>query len=40
MSQETIVAEVSAVIAARHPDWAEREWVHMAIERLCAERPL
>jgi glyoxylase-like metal-dependent hydrolase (beta-lactamase superfamily II) len=40
MSQETIVAEVSAVVAARHPDWAEREWVHMAIECLWAERPL
>lgn len=39
MSQETIVAEVSAVIAARHPDWAEREWVYMASNASARSAP-
>lgn len=39
MSQETLVAEVSALIVARHPEWPGREWLHMAVDCMCAEHP-
>lgn len=37
MSQETIVAEVTAVMLQRHPDWAGREWIAPGVGCLCAE---
>ncbi|MFF2549380.1 MBL fold metallo-hydrolase [Nocardia sp. NPDC058058] len=37
VSQETIIAEVRAIVLARHPEWAGREWIENGIGCLCAE---
>ena len=39
MSQETIVAEVRAVLIERHPEWTGREWIDTAVACLCSEHP-
>jgi glyoxylase-like metal-dependent hydrolase (beta-lactamase superfamily II) len=39
MSEETIVAEVTAALVERHPDWAGREWIDKGVGCLCAEHP-
>jgi glyoxylase-like metal-dependent hydrolase (beta-lactamase superfamily II) len=37
MSEETITAEVSALMIERHPDWAGQEWIEKGVGCLCAE---
>ncbi len=37
MSEETIVAEVSALMIERHPDWSGQEWIQPGVGCLCAE---
>ncbi|WP_245996485.1 hypothetical protein [Streptomyces armeniacus] len=37
MSEETIVAEVSALMLERHPEWTGREWLDPRTRCLCAE---
>jgi len=37
MPPETIVEEVTAVMLARHPDWAGREWIDKGVGCLCSE---
>ncbi|MFB7723060.1 MBL fold metallo-hydrolase [Nocardia sp. NPDC056100] len=37
VSEATIIAEVRAIMLARHPDWAGREWIENGIGCLCAE---
>jgi len=37
MSQETIVEEVRALMIARHPDWAAREWIASGVGCFCSE---
>ena len=37
MSEQTIVAEVTAVLLDRHPEWAGREWIEKGVGCLCAE---
>jgi glyoxylase-like metal-dependent hydrolase (beta-lactamase superfamily II) len=37
MSEETIAAEVSALMIARHPEWAGQEWIEKGVGCLCAE---
>ncbi|WP_188197321.1 MBL fold metallo-hydrolase [Nonomuraea sp. SYSU D8015] len=37
MSEETIVEEISALMIARHPEWAGREWIEKGVGCLCAE---
>jgi glyoxylase-like metal-dependent hydrolase (beta-lactamase superfamily II) len=39
MSEETIVAEVTAALVERHPDWVGREWIDKGVGCLCAEHP-
>ncbi|SDM97445.1 Glyoxylase, beta-lactamase superfamily II [Lentzea albidocapillata subsp. violacea] len=34
---DEIVAEVTAVLAERHPEWAGREWIEPGVGCLCAE---
>jgi glyoxylase-like metal-dependent hydrolase (beta-lactamase superfamily II) len=38
-SEEDVIAEVSAVLVKRHPDWEGREWLAPGISCLCSERP-
>jgi glyoxylase-like metal-dependent hydrolase (beta-lactamase superfamily II) len=37
MSQETIVAEVEALMTERHPEWAGQEWIEKGVGCFCAE---
>jgi glyoxylase-like metal-dependent hydrolase (beta-lactamase superfamily II) len=37
MGDEAIVAEVSALMAERHPEWDGREWIDKGVGCLCAE---
>lgn len=37
MSQATIIEEVRAVLVARHPEWAGREWIDTAVACLFSE---
>jgi glyoxylase-like metal-dependent hydrolase (beta-lactamase superfamily II) len=37
MSQETIVAEVEALMIERHPEWAGQEWIEKGVGCFCAE---
>ncbi len=37
MSEETIAPEVSALMIARHPEWAGQEWIQKGVGCLCAE---
>jgi glyoxylase-like metal-dependent hydrolase (beta-lactamase superfamily II) len=37
LSQETIVAEVTALMIERHPEWAGQEWIEKGVACLCAE---
>lgn len=39
MSEETIVAEVRALMINRHPEWAGREWIDLGVGCFCAEHP-
>jgi hypothetical protein len=39
MSQETIVAEVEALMIERHPEWAGQEWIEKGVGCFCAEHP-
>ncbi len=39
MSEETIAAEVSALMIERHPEWAGQEWIEKGVGGLCAEHP-
>ena len=38
VSEETIVAEVKALMIERHPEWAGRDWIEKGVRCLCAER--
>lgn len=37
MNEQTIAAEVRAVMIARHPDWDGQEWIEKGVGCLCAE---
>ncbi|MFD8917779.1 MBL fold metallo-hydrolase [Streptomyces sp. NPDC059569] len=37
--EETIVAEISALMIERHPDWEGREWIEKGVSCLCSEHP-
>lgn len=37
MGFDEIVAEVTAVLVERHPEWAGREWIESGVGCLCAE---
>ncbi|MFJ6900628.1 MBL fold metallo-hydrolase [Streptomyces hokutonensis] len=37
MTQDTITAEVRAVLTERHPEWAGHEWIDTAVACLCME---
>jgi len=37
MNEQTIAAEVSALMIERHPEWAGREWIASGVGCLCAE---
>ncbi|WP_214110140.1 MBL fold metallo-hydrolase [Acrocarpospora catenulata] len=37
MSEETIVAEVRALMIERHPEWAGRDWIEKGVGCFCAE---
>jgi glyoxylase-like metal-dependent hydrolase (beta-lactamase superfamily II) len=37
MSQETIVAEVKALMIERHPEWSGQDWIDKGVACLCAE---
>jgi hypothetical protein len=37
MSEETIAAEVSALMIDRHPEWSGQEWIEKGVGCLCAE---
>ncbi|MGP3924635.1 MBL fold metallo-hydrolase [Streptomyces sp. 8N616] len=37
MSEETIAAEVSALMIERHPEWAGQDWIEKGVGCLCAE---
>jgi glyoxylase-like metal-dependent hydrolase (beta-lactamase superfamily II) len=39
MSEQTIVEEVSALMIARHPEWAGQEWIEKGVGCLCSEHP-
>ena len=39
MSQATIVEEVQSLMIARHPDWADREWIASGVGCFCSEHP-
>jgi glyoxylase-like metal-dependent hydrolase (beta-lactamase superfamily II) len=39
MPQETIVAEVKALMIQRHPEWAGQDWIEKGVGCLCAEHP-
>jgi glyoxylase-like metal-dependent hydrolase (beta-lactamase superfamily II) len=39
MDEQTIVAEVTALMIERHPQWAGREWIERGVGCLCAEHP-
>ncbi|MCX2949225.1 MBL fold metallo-hydrolase [Lentzea sp. NEAU-D7] len=36
---DEIVAEVTAVLVERHPEWAGRQWIEPGVGCLCAEQP-
>ena len=37
MTEETIVAEVRALMIERHPEWAGQEWIEKGVGCFCAE---
>jgi len=37
MTEETIVAEVEALMIERHPEWAGQEWIEKGVGCFCAE---
>ncbi|MGW6769570.1 MBL fold metallo-hydrolase [Streptomyces sp. NPDC055037] len=37
--EETIAAEISALMIERHPDWEGREWIEKGVSCLCSEHP-
>lgn len=37
MSEETIVAEVKALVIERHPEWSGRDWIEKGVGCLCTE---
>jgi glyoxylase-like metal-dependent hydrolase (beta-lactamase superfamily II) len=39
MGQETIVAEVRALMIERHPEWAGQDWIEKGVGCFCAEHP-
>ena len=39
MPQETIVAEVKALMIERHPEWAGQDWIEKGVGCFCAEHP-
>jgi hypothetical protein len=39
MDEQTIVAEITALMIDRHPQWAGREWIERGVSCLCAEHP-
>jgi glyoxylase-like metal-dependent hydrolase (beta-lactamase superfamily II) len=39
VTEETIVAEVRALMIERHPEWAGREWIDKGVGCFCAEHP-
>ncbi|MEU1670984.1 MBL fold metallo-hydrolase [Streptomyces roseifaciens] len=40
MSEDSIVAEVRALLAERHPEWAGQEWIERGVACLCTEHSL
>ncbi len=39
VTEETIVAEVRALMIERHPEWAGQEWIDKGVGCFCAEHP-
>jgi glyoxylase-like metal-dependent hydrolase (beta-lactamase superfamily II) len=39
MAQETIVAEVKALMIERHPEWAGQDWIEKGVGCFCTEHP-
>lgn len=39
MSEQTIAEELTALMTARHPEWAGREWIEKGVGCLCSEHP-
>ena len=39
MNEETIVAEVKALMIERHPEWAGHDWIEKGVDSFCAEHP-
>ena len=39
MNEETIVAEVKALMIERHPEWAGQDWIEKGVDSFCAEHP-
>jgi len=37
MNEETIVAEVKALMIGRHPEWAGQEWIGKGVACFCTE---
>ena len=37
VGEETIVAEVTALMIEGHPEWAGQEWIEKGVGCLCAE---
>ena len=39
MNEETIVAEVKALMIERHPEWTGQDWIERGVDCFCAEHP-
>ena len=39
MNEETIVAEVKALMLKRHPEWTGQDWIEKGVDSFCAEHP-
>ena len=39
VGEETIVAEIRALMIERHPEWAGRDWIDKGVGCFCAEHP-
>ena len=39
MNEETIVAEVKALMIERHPEWTGQDWIEKGVDSFCAEHP-
>jgi glyoxylase-like metal-dependent hydrolase (beta-lactamase superfamily II) len=39
MNEETIVAELKALMIERHPEWTGQDWIEKGVGSFCAEHP-